>query len=81
MDNLAVKKKSLFDVRTDLLMTQEELKQASGVGIVAISRCENGNTISVLTAKKLLKTLNEKRQEQGESPLTVDDLDWQLSWN
>ena len=78
MDTIAVKKQSLAQVRTDLLMRQEDLVEASGVGIVTISRCENGNPITLLTAKKLLRALNNWRNQEGLEPLTIDDMDWQI---
>jgi DNA-binding XRE family transcriptional regulator len=60
-------------------MSQAELAKASGVGVVTISRCETGKPIHLITAKKLLKALNAKRQEQGLALLTTDDLDWKIA--
>lgn len=76
---LAVTKQKLVDVRTDLLLSQDELARLAKVGVITIIRCEQGDAIRLLTAKKILWGLNSKRQELGLLPVTLDDLDIKIS--
>ena len=77
-DTLAVEKKSLALARTERLMRQEDLQQESGVGAATISRVENGNSIRLLNAQKILRVLNQKGAELGLEPLQINDLDWNV---
>ncbi len=76
MQGASVKKKSLEDARTELLLTQVELANLAHVSISVVIGCENGRAIRRLSAQALLKALNQKRKEEGESPLAFDDLGW-----
>jgi predicted transcriptional regulator len=76
MQEVPVKKKSLEDARTELLLTQTELANLAHVSISVVVGSENGRAIRRLSAQALLRALNQKRKEEGEDPLVFDDMDW-----
>jgi predicted transcriptional regulator len=74
----AVPKLRLRDVRTELGLTQEKLANLAGLSKPVIIRAEAGNPFRALSAQAILKALNKIRAAQGESRLTIDDLDWNI---
>jgi predicted transcriptional regulator len=73
-----VKKKSLENARTELLLTQKELADLAKVSVSVVIGCENGRLIRRLSAQALLKALNRKRKEEELEPLDFDELDWKI---
>lgn len=76
---ISVSKDSLKMARTSLLMRQKDLAALSGVSTVTITRCENGEPVTLLTAQYLLAGLNKKRAAQQLPPLELTDIDWNIS--
>lgn len=64
------------NVRAQLRLTQEQLRELSGISGPTLSRAETGKPIRALTAQRLLETLNTERAKRGLSELQLDDLDW-----
>lgn len=73
-----MEKISLAFARAQRLMTQEELVDAADIGIATISRVERGESLTMLTAQKILYGLNLKGQELGLPILKLDDLEWNV---
>ena len=67
--------KSLKVARTERLWRQEDLAKAAKLGIFTIFRAEQGETIEMLTAQKILRALNLRGKELGLSELTLKEID------
>ena len=67
---------SLKRARTALLLRQTELAELAGLSVATIIRCENGESIQLLSAQAILQALNTKRAERNLEPLELEDLDW-----
>ena len=67
-------------VRAQLQLTQEQLRDKSGVSLKTISEIENRRRpIGLNTAYALLNAFNELRRDRGWPELAIEDLDWNIS--
>ena len=77
-DTLAVVKVRLGYARAERLLKQQELADLAGIGVATLQRAEYGESITLLTAQKILYGLNLKSQELGLPSLKLSDLDWNV---
>ena len=73
-----MEKVSLAFARAERLMTQPELVETADIGIATLSRVENGESLTMLTAQKILRALNLKGAELGLESLQISDLNWNV---
>lgn len=81
MERLHIKERRqwLIDLRKQLKMTQEEVANKAGIERSTYTKAENGNPVSVPTAKKIANVLNcewylffeNDCDDKGQSKLTT----------
>jgi DNA-binding XRE family transcriptional regulator len=68
----------LVVARSQVFLSQQLLADRAGVSRTAIKNCENGKSIRLATAYRILKVLNRLRKEMEMPPLQLTDLDWRI---
>lgn len=76
---LTTKKLRFRNVRSELLLTQEQLADVAKISLKVVWNAEHQVAIRATSAYAILKIFNGLRRDLDLPVLDIDDLDWKIS--
>jgi DNA-binding XRE family transcriptional regulator len=61
-------------LREEVAMTKRELSSLAQISVATLSNVERGGSYSPITARKILRALNDIRRSRGSSPLAMNEV-------
>lgn len=72
---IVIQKIKIGKARRDIGVTQDELARRAGLARKSVHNAEQGEPVLRITARAILRALNEERVSRGMTPLEMEELD------